>query len=196
MHPRTLLYPEEPILLRKLSPTLVILLCVTLDTTLIPMLYSGPYLVPLTMAMVFLIGMLMGRTNGILYGMIGGLLIDITAGTLGMMTFYMMAVGFMIGLILYTSTERPVLSHRQLRKNQLNRAMWVFILYTVGEIVLFFIQYFHTAVIEPVYFLNILIRSLILVALTVILRPVAHRIFVGSKRASASTGRTREVKSF
>jgi len=183
-------------LLRRITPALAILLCVILDTTIIPMLYSGPYLVPLTMAMVFLIGMLKGRTNGVLYGMIGGLLIDISAGTLGMMTFYMMAVGFMIGLILYTSTERPVLSARQLRRIRLNRAAWVFALYTVGELVLFTIQYFHTAIIEPVYFLNILIRSVIMLALTVLLRPLANTLFVGRRKTASTAGRTREVKSY
>lgn len=160
------------------------------------MLYSGPFLVPLTMPVVFLIGILLGRTNGILYGMIGGLLIDITAGTLGMMTFFMMAMGFLIGLILYTSTERPVLSRRQLRKARLTRAAWVFSLYAVGELVLFVIQYFHTAVIEPVYFLNIFIRSLICLGLTVVLRPLAHSMFIGRRTTTAANSRTREVKSF
>ena len=183
-------------MLRKILPALTIIVCVILDTAVIPLFYSGAYLVPLTMPFVFLIGMLTGRTNGVLYGMIGGLLIDISAGTLGMMTFYMMAVGFLIGLILYTDTERPILSHRQLRRTRLNRATWVFALYMAGEIVLFVIQYFHTAVIEPVYLLNILIRSLICLVLTVVFRPLAHLMFVGKHRAKAAGKRTREVKSF
>ena len=181
---------------RRLAPALSILLCVILDTTIIPMVYSGPYLVPLTMPVVFLIGMLTGRTNGVLYGMIGGLLIDISAGTLGMMTFFMMAVGFMIGLILYATTERPVLSRRQLRKRYLNRVTWVFALYAVGEAVLLTIQYFHTAVLEPVYILNILIRSVICTAVTFILRPFALSVFVDRSKTGASANRTREVKSF
>jgi len=183
-------------LLRKLSPALTIIVCVILDTAVIPLFYSGSYLVPITMPFVFLIGMLTGRTNGVLYGMIGGLLIDISAGTLGMMTFFMMAVGFLVGLILHPSTERLVFSYRQLRKTRFNRAVWVFALYMTGEIVLFVIQYFHTAVIEPVYLLNILIRSLICLALTVILKPLAHLMFVGKHRAATAGKRTREVKSF
>lgn len=183
-------------MLRRLSPMLTILLCVILDTTIIPILLSSPYVVPLTMVAVFLIGMLLGRTHGVLYGMIGGLLIDISAGTLGMMTFFMMAVGFLIGLILYTATERPVLSRRQWRKIQFHRAAWVFALYLVGELVLFVIQYFHTAAIAPIYFLNILIRSLICLGLTLIFRPLAIKIFIGRNNGTAGRSRTREVKSF
>ena len=93
-------------MLRRLAPMLMILVCVTLDTTVIPVAYGGVYTVPLTVVAVFLIGMLMGRMSGLLYGTIGGLLIDITTGTLGMMTFFFMAVGFMIGLILYNPGER------------------------------------------------------------------------------------------
>ena len=43
--------------------------------------------------------MLMGRMSGLLFGTLGGLLMDITTGTLGTMTFFFMFVGFMIGLI-------------------------------------------------------------------------------------------------
>jgi len=171
-------------------------MCVILDTTILPMMYSGPYLVPLTMPVVFLIGMLKGRTNGVLFGMIGGLLIDITAGTLGMMTFYMIAIGFLTGLILHSTAERPVLSRRQLRKRYLNRVMWVSVLYFTGEIVLYIIQYFHTAVIEPVHILNILVRTLICTAVTFVLRPAAMYVFFGRSKNASSAGHTREVKSF
>lgn len=183
-------------MLRRFAPALAILLCVILDTTIVPMVYTGPYLVPVTMPVVILIGMLTGRTNGVLYGMIGGLLIDISAGTLGTMTFYMMFVGFMIGFVLHTTTERPVLSRKQLRKRYFNRIIWVFSLYLIGEAVLFTIQYFHTAVIAPVYFLNILIRSAICTAAALILRPLAIHIFIGRNKTITSTRHNREVKSF
>lgn len=180
---------------RRLSPLLLILFSVILDTTVFPIVYSGVYSVPLTLVTVLLIGMLLGRMSGLLYGTIGGLLIDITAGTLGMMTFYFMSAGFMIGLILYIPNERPALSHRQLRRRRINRAVWVFVLYGLGELVLFFIQYFNTAVIESVYFLNILIRCLICTGICTLLRPLMHAIMVG-RRKTASNARNREVKSY
>ena len=90
---------------RRFAPLTIILICCILDTTILPIIYGGVYTVPLTVVAVFLIGMLMGRMRGLLYGTVGGLLIDISSGTLGMMTFFYMSVGFMIGLILYNPGE-------------------------------------------------------------------------------------------
>ena len=173
---------------------LMILVCVTLDTTVIPVAYGGVYTVPLTVVAVFLIGMLMGRMSGLLYGTIGGLLLDITTGTLGLMTFFFMAVGFMIGLILYNPGERLRTARRHAGRRRAQRALWVFGLYRLGELALFVIQYFNTASLRPIYFVNIGIRALICTALTVLLRPVAYAILVGDNRRVPA--RHREVKSF
>ena len=181
-------------MLRRLAPLLMILGCVTLDTTVIPVVYGGVYTVPLTVVAVFLIGMLMGRMSGLLYGTIGGLLIDITTGTLGMMTFFFMAVGFMIGLILYNPGERRRAARHHAGRRRVQQAVWVFVLYTLGELALFVIQYFNTAELRLAYFVNIGVRALICTALTVLLRPVAYAILVGNKRRVPT--RHREVKSF
>ena len=181
-------------MLRRLAPMLMILVCVTLDTTVIPVAYGGVYTVPLTVVAVFLIGMLMGRMSGLLYGTIGGLLIDITTGTLGMMTFFFMAVGFMIGLILYNPGERLRTARRHAGRKRVERMAWVFALYALGEVALFVIQYFNTAEVRPIYFFNIGVRSLICAVLTLLLRPVAYAILVGDKRRVPT--RHREVKSF
>lgn len=173
---------------------LMILACVTLDTTVIPVVYGGVYTVQLTVVAVFLIGMLMRRMSGLLYGTIGGLLIDITTGTLGMMTFFFMAVGFMIGLILYNPGERLRTARRHAGRRRVQRAVWVFVLYALGELALFVIQYFNTAELRVVYFVNIGIRSLICAALTLLLRPAAHAVLVGDNRRVPT--RHREVKSY
>ena len=180
---------------RRLLPLLMALIGFLLDTTVIPMVYSGPYSVPLTVVLIFLIGMCMGRMRGLLYGTLTGLLIDITSGTLGMMTFFYMSIGFMIGLIVYEPGERVRGSLRRRRRRLFWRAVWVFALYAMGEIVLFAIQYFNTAAFRPVYFLNIFIRAVICTALTMLLHPVMDRILTvrGSDRAAS---RSREVKSF
>ena len=181
-------------MLRRLSPLLMILACFLLDTTVLPVVYGGVYTVPLTVVAVFLIGMLLGRMSGLLYGTIGGLLIDITSGTLGMMTFFFMAVGFMIGLILYNPGEHLRTARRQARRKRFQRGIWVFVLYTLGEVVLFVIQYFNTADIRLIYFVNIAVRSLICTALTLLLRPVAYSMLLGNR--SRVPTRDREVKSF
>ena len=182
-------------MLRRLAPLLMILACVVLDTTVIPVVYGGVYTVPLTVVAVFLIGMLMGRMSGLLYGTIGGLLIDITTGTLGMMTFFFMAVGFMIGLILYNPGERLRTARRHASRRRVQRVAWVFVLYALGELALFVVQYFNTAELRPVYFVNIVIRALICTALTMLFRPAMQRLLVG-KNPSRALSRNREVKNF
>ena len=182
-------------MLRRFIPAIIILVCVLLDTTIIPIAYGGVYTVPLTVVAVFLIGMLMGRMRGLLYGTIGGLLIDISTGTLGMMTFFFMAMGFVIGLILYNPGEHLRTGRRQARRRHLERAAWVFALYAAGEVALFVIQYFSTADLRPVYIVNIAVRALICAALTTLLRPAAYALLIGNNRNRVPT-RNREVKSF
>ncbi len=180
---------------RRFAPALLILICFLLDTTILPIVFTGVYVVPLTVVAVFLIGMLMGRMRGLLYGTIGGLLIDITSGTLGMMTFFFMAVGFMIGLILYVPGEPLRPARRNARRRRLQRAVWVFVLFAAGEVTIFVIQYFNTAAIRWVYFFNIVARSLICAALTTVFRPLAYRLLLGTGRGRIPA-RHREVKSF
>ena len=181
-------------MLRRLMPTLLILICFLLDTTVLPVVYGGVYTVPLTVVAVFLIGMLMGRMSGLLYGTIGGLLIDITSGTLGLMTFFFMAMGFLVGLILYDPRERPKTGRRQMRRKFARQFGWVFVLYALGEATLFVIQYFSTALIRPIYLINIAVRCLICATLTVLLKPLAQALLVGNRRRLPA--RNREVRSF
>ena len=181
-------------MLRRFAPALLILACFILDTTVLPIVYGGVYAVPLTVVAVLLIGMLMGRMRGLLYGTIGGLLIDITSGTLGMMTFFFMAMGFLIGLILYNPGEHLRTARRKARRKRFERAAWVFALYAMGETALFVIQYFNTAELRPIYFVNIAVRSLICAALTLLLRPAAYSMLLGNR--SRVPTRDREVKSF
>lgn len=179
---------------RRLLPTLLALVFFLFDTAILPMLYGGVYVVPLSAVLVLCIGMTLGRMRGLLYGTLTGLLIDITTGTLGMMTFFYMFIGFMIGLIVYEPT-RVVSSRRKRRRRLIWQATWVFALYAVGEVALFIIQYFNTAAFQWVYLLNILIRALICTALTMAMKPLMERLLQpqGSARA---VPRTREVKSF
>ena len=180
---------------RRFYPTLLILVCFILDTTVLPIVYGGLYAVPLTLVAVFSIGMLLGRMRGLLYGTLGGLLLDITVGTLGMMTFFFMAVGFLIGLIVYNPGDRILASRRKRRRRLIWRTSWVFALYTAGEIAIFIIQYFHTAAFRWIYLANILLRALICTALTLAAWPLMDRLLVG-RGARRAAPRSREVKSF
>ena len=180
---------------RRFAPALLILICVLLDTAVLPIVYTGVYAVPLTMVAVMLIGMLMGRMRGLLYGTIGGLLIDITAGTLGMMTFYFMAAGFMMGLILYVPGEPLRPARRGARRRRLQRAAWAFVFFALGEVSILVIQYFNTATLRWIYFFNIFARGLICAALVTLFRPLVYRMLLGA-RPTRIPARSREVKSF
>ena len=180
---------------RRLAPFLLILVCILMDTTVMPIVYGGVYTVPLTIVAVFCIGMVLGRMSGLLFGTLGGLLTDITTGTLGTMTFYFMFVGFMIGLIVYAPAERIRPSRRKQRRRLMWQATWVFVLYTVGELAILVAQYFNTAAMEWRYLLNILIRALACTALTLLMRPVLQRLLVG-RNPGRALPRNREVKSF
>ena len=182
-------------MLRRFAPALLVLTTFILDTTVLPIVYGGVYAVPLTVVAVLLIGMLMGRMRGLLYGTIGGLLIDITSGTLGMMTFFFMAAGFLVGLILHNENEPMADSPRGERRRLIARFVWVFVFYALGEMALFVIQYFSSAVFEWRYFAYIAVRALLCAALATALYPMFSRLLLGGKSARRKA-RSQEVKSF
>ena len=71
-------------MLKKILPALAIVFSVLLDTAVLPVFLYGRYLIPVSLILVILIGIQLGRMNGMLYGMIAGLLLDISTGTLGL----------------------------------------------------------------------------------------------------------------
>ena len=177
-------------------PTLLVLVCFLLDTTIIPAVYSGVYVVPLTVVAVFCIGMVLGRMRGLLYGTLGGLLMDVTTGTLGMMTYFLMFMGFMIGLIVYVPNERLLPSRRKRQRRLAWRSTWVFSLYVAGELALLVVQYFNTATFSPIYLLNIVLRAALCTLMCALARPLIARLLVDNQASGGARLRTREVKRF
>lgn len=166
-----------------------------LDTAVIPVFYHGVYTVPLTLVVAMCIGLLKGRLYGLLYGMIGGLLVDITAGTLGTMTFFFMIAGFLIGLIVDENADRPVTGVRF----HLRRGLVSFVLSLLGEAVFAFYQYFVTANFEWFTVRNMLLRTVLVAAMVMIFCPLLDRLYLGRKGRSSSrtyAGSKREVKYF
>ena len=182
-------------MLRRLTPVLTILVAFVLDTAVVPMVYGGPFAVPLTLVAVLLIGILRGSMYALLYGTVGGLLIDITTGTLGMMTFFFMAAGFLVGLILHNENEPMADSPRGERRRLIARFVWVFVFYALGEMALFVIQYFSSAVFEWRYFAYIAVRALLCAALATALYPMFSRLLLGGASARRKA-RSQEVNSF
>ena len=184
-------------MLKRIAPILTILLSVLLDTAIIPVFYYGRFLLPLSLIVVILIGIQLGRTYGLLYGTIAGLLLDVTAGTLGMKLFPYIIIGFLIGFLL---DQQPEIDRSMERIDRLHilaiRMIWISILIAIYEIVMLVLQYFSTAIFTWVYVGNLALRVLMFTVLTQLLHPVLHRIYVGKSAQGGSGRTTREVKHF
>ena len=180
---------------RRIMPAVLTLLSLLLDTSVIPFLISSPYTVSLTFITVLAMGVHFDRMHGMLYGLIAGLLLDILVGyQLGFNTFICIALGFLAGLIAY-EPENVRARKRPLRVYA-RRALTFFGLTLLREVAIYAYQYFGTASIEGIYFLNILIRTLLTTALCMLLGPIGVRIALGKGARYRRTSATREVKSF
>ncbi|MDO4739042.1 MAG: rod shape-determining protein MreD [Eubacteriales bacterium] len=98
---------------RRIFPFLAVLLFVVADTSVVPMAAQG-WLYPLfgyTAVLTF--GLLLGRTRGALYGIIAGLLVDVTSSIpFGLMTVLYAVGGFASGF-----------AGRKLRRNVLSTVL-------------------------------------------------------------------------
>ncbi len=184
-------------MLKRIAPIVSVLIALILDTAVIPQLYSGIFLIPLSLPVVIGIGILLGRVRGMLYGLISGLLIDISAGTLGMKTFAYVAIGFLIGFLLdHQDVFTKILSRHDRTHQMIVRAVWIFVLCALYEVAMLLVQYFSNAVFEWTYMAWLLVRSAIATAVYFMLHPLFRRAFVGKYTISAAGRKTREVKNY
>ncbi len=85
--------------MRRFLPLILLLILVLLDLAVLPFLVQSQYLPMLTLIGTVEFGLLLGRTRGSLYGMIGGLLIDILTGyPMGLRTVLYIASGYVSGV--------------------------------------------------------------------------------------------------
>ncbi len=88
-------------MLRRYLPTALLVLAVMVDVSVIPMTGSAwatEYAPLLTLCTVVTFGLLLGRTRGMLYGLIGGLLLDILVGyQFGLMSAVCILTGYLSG---------------------------------------------------------------------------------------------------
>ena len=183
-------------MLKKLAPPLAVLLSILLDTAIIPAFYYGRYLIPLTLIVVISIGVQLGRMSGMLYGMITGLLLDVSAGTLGLKLIPYLLIGFLIGFLLDGQPEITRNTQKSERWQLIAvRAIWIFALVVVYEIVMMIYQYFSTAIFEWKYVRDLLIRTVAVTLLCIALHAFFRRMFIG-KADYGSVRQFREVKHF
>ena len=85
--------------MRRFLPLILLLMLVLLDLAVLPFLVQSQYLPMVTLIGTVEFGLLLGRTRGSLYGMIGGLLIDILTGyPMGLRTVLYIASGYVSGV--------------------------------------------------------------------------------------------------
>ena len=113
---------------------------------------------------------------------------------LGFNTFVYIALGFLAGLIAYEPED--VRARRRPSRVYLRRALTFFAMALMREVVIYAYQYFGTARIEGIYFLNLLIRTLLATALCMLLGPLEARLTLGRGARYRRTSAKREVKSF
>lgn len=184
-------------MLRRLIPYFAEFIAFLLDTALIPVLYYGRYLVPLTLVVVILTGIQMGRAQGIIAGLVAGLLLDVTAGTLGLKLVPYVLIGFLIGFFL---DQQPQIDRSLPRRERIQlilvRIIWISALVFLHELVLMIYQYFNTAIFEWAYLRDLIIRVLITTALCLVLYTPFRSLCFGGIRASGAGRDTREVKNY
>lgn len=80
---------------RRILPPLLVALMLLIDTSILPV-FASHWLMPLfALITVHVLGLLLGRTRGSLYGMLSGLLVDISVSTpLGLMTLFYGLLGY------------------------------------------------------------------------------------------------------
>lgn len=99
---------------RRILPPILVAFAILLDTTILPVFVSH-WLLPLfALLTVHTLGLLLGRTRGSLYGMIAGLLVDITLSSpLGLMTLFYGGLGYLggwFGRKMFRNPLAPVIS--------------------------------------------------------------------------------------
>lgn len=183
--------------MKRLVPILLTLLSVLLDTAVLPVFLYGRYLIPISLAAVILIGIQRGRMSGMLYGLIAGLLLDVSAGTLGMKLLPYVLIGFLVGFFL---DSQPQISRSLDQKERLQlyavRAIWICVPVLLYEIVMLVYQYFSTAIFEWKYVRDLLARTLLTIGLCLLLYRPFYAMLVGKQDRGLHSRGTREVKRF
>ena len=181
---------------RRVLPYLLIVLLVLIDVSVVPVFTASVYVLPITLLFVMCAGMLLGRMHGMLCGLLGGLMVDIFTGyPLGYMMIVYIACGYITGFMGYDSDEVRAQEDYSRGRAMLRRAVYVFAVLAIFEIVTIVYQYFHTALMQGMYFVHALVRVLIGTALTSGLYFLLAPVIVGKTVARVRIGNARrEVK--
>ena len=97
-------------MIKRMMPYILVTVFFLLDCTVLPMLTSAWFVPVFSLALVHVLGLLMGRSRGVLLGLISGLLMDISSSTpLGRMTIICVLLAYTGGLFgRYLRALRPI----------------------------------------------------------------------------------------
>jgi len=85
-------------LFRRILPSILVAFTLLLDTAILPVFFSHWLMPAFALLTVHTLGLLLGRTRGSLFGMLSGLLVDISVSTpLGLMTLFYGGLGYLGG---------------------------------------------------------------------------------------------------
>lgn len=95
--------------LRRVWSIVLVIAALLLDCTILPMFTSSPLMPLWTLLTVHCLGLLLGRSTGALYGLIAGILVDISVSTpLGLMTALYTGMGYLGGWFARRRIRRPL----------------------------------------------------------------------------------------
>ncbi|MEG1604726.1 MAG: rod shape-determining protein MreD [Clostridia bacterium] len=85
--------------MRRFFPIILVLVTLLIDLSVVPSI-AVHWAVPVfLLPTVIVLGLLLGRTRGLLYGMVGGLLVDILVGhPMGLMAILYLLIGYLAGV--------------------------------------------------------------------------------------------------
>lgn len=148
---------------RRILPPVFVALTFLLDTAVLPV-FSTHWLMPLfALLTVHTMGLLLGRASGALYGMIGGLLVDITISTpLGLMTSFYTLLGYAGGWFA-----------RRLFRRSMGPMISAFICFSVFELGMAL----YTTVAGAAFVQELFVRALIRIALDAVLVQILYIVY-------------------
>ena len=85
--------------MRRFLPLVLVLAALLIDISVLPMLAVHWAVPGLTLSTVCVLGLLLGRTRGLLYGMVGGVLLDVLVGyPVGLKAILYILSGYLCGI--------------------------------------------------------------------------------------------------
>ena len=182
-------------MLRRLLPYLLVVFMALIDISVVPVFTASIYVLPIALVFTMCTGALLGRMHGLLCGLVGGLLVDILAGTpLGYMMLTYLVCGYIAGMGGYDSDETRAQDGYSRIRAFLRRSAVVFVALGIFEAVTMVYQYFYTALFQWIYVRSALLRMLIGAVAFDVIYYMAMPVLVGRVTARVLIGARREVK--